>query len=1120
MRERLCWTFSRHWTRPCIGTRAAGDAFVWRPYAAVFRECAALALWLRAHAGPAPAAPDTPGPVVALCAHNRAEWLAADVACALAGAVSVGMHVSWTRDDAAAVLADTRATVLFCEAATLPACVAAARASPDLRHIVCFDAAAVPAVDLPPAAQLHTYASIVASEAPEAAAEAAGDAPEGPSVDALEGVLPGAFESGAGLYAVVYSSGTSGALKGVPVTRRKWLRDSAAGAAVLRAARADERAVLSYAPLAHGMDRGCVWAALLAGARIGVAAAAAFDALLADLRAVRPVLLTAMPHFWARLHRRYRDQLARACTHTVRSIARADADPRTVAALAQTLLLQAAEEDASSASSSGDENDEETLARSIAEGVRAECRAALGGRLAVAATGGAATDAAVLRFVRRLLPDAQVVDAYGTTEVPGISTDGVVAADVEVRLADVPELGYTAADRPHPRGEILCRAPDTVCRYWGTSAAAAAATRACYDAAGWYHTGDIGVLADGRLRVIDRRAAMGELYVHGKSVWLPLAPLEALFAAECPHVRHIYLHADRTESVLLAVVDVEEDSGDDHGDDHGKQGGTAVVTTAYDVLNELRTAARRHELTLLQTPRSVVLAREHWSPEGGELTPTMKVRRAPLVQRYHARLAAEYARLEEVAHRRAAAAAAAARQPGFDFAADYAFVCDHAADEAALAALFAPVCAAARRLRTAVPAASARARREEQRIRDDLAAYYGAAMARCETALAGRAGLRAALAAVRHELEERYADLARVQARPDPDVAALMGAYNAAVERLAARARFCCEAVPYQITAGLMVVPPATARARGGNCLAEGAGLPAWRVVCTACGWQIEWGADGAGTPRFVCLDCARRGGTVLCARCHALMCRVHAAHLPLREHFCRDAACLDEHHTLVEEHAHPVWMRDAVLAGPPASFAVFAARIFAEQYPDRPCVRDAAGTWRTYRAVWALALSLASVLQPLHSDSGSCTAADAAAAVTARCDADSLLVPLVAELAALLAGHGVRLTGNSDAALLALSPPPDKVEIPLDSEESLVQYLSVHPGSSQAEHAHSLDAVITLDATQLSSRRLMQDAQSTVHFDLHPPLLILPSTPATQPGHTALWSALLCGLRVVPPSS
>ena len=121
-------------------------------------------------------------------------------------------------------------------------------------------------------------------------------------------------------------------------------------------------------------------------------------------------------------------------------------------------------------------------------------------------------------------------------------------------------------------------------------------------------------------------------------------------------------------------------------------------------------------------------------------------------------------------------------------------------------------------------------------------------------------------------------------------------------------------------------------------------------------------------------------------------------------------------------------------------------------------------------------------------------------------------------ELAALLTGHNVSLTGSSDVPLLALSPRTD-LEIPLESEQSLVQHLSTRPeSSSQVERPR--DIVVTLDEYQLSSQRLMQDAQSEVHFDLHPPVLTLPSPLTTHAGHTALWSALLCGLRVVPPPS
>ncbi len=48
-------------------------------------------------------------------------------------------------------------------------------------------------------------------------------------------------------------------------------------------------------------------------------------------------------------------------------------------------------------------------------------------------------------------------DGYGSTEAGSIATDNVVAQGVEIRLEDAPELGYTSADKPNPRGEVLVK---------------------------------------------------------------------------------------------------------------------------------------------------------------------------------------------------------------------------------------------------------------------------------------------------------------------------------------------------------------------------------------------------------------------------------------------------------------------------------------------------------------------------------------------------------------------------------------------------------------------------------------------------------------------------------------
>ena len=108
---------------------------------------------------------------------------------------------------------------------------------------------------------------------------------------------------------------------------------------------------------------------------------------------------------------------------------------------------------------------------------------------------------------------ATVVEGYGMTETactitltaPWETTAGHVGGPVpccEVKLVDVPEMSYTAADAPNPRGEICVRGPSVFAGYHK----APDLTAEILDADGWLHTGDVGEwLPGGRLRIIDRK---------------------------------------------------------------------------------------------------------------------------------------------------------------------------------------------------------------------------------------------------------------------------------------------------------------------------------------------------------------------------------------------------------------------------------------------------------------------------------------------------------------------------------------------------------------------------------------------------------------------------------------
>ncbi len=129
------------------------------------------------------------------------------------------------------------------------------------------------------------------------------------------------------------------------------------------------------------------------------------------MRALRPTFFFAPPAIWASLYAEF--------THRTAGL-HAD-DPRTVSARSDVACL-------------------------------------LGDRVQWIGTGGAATSAAVLQFMHDTwrLP---VLEGYGATEVGGIASNGKLDSRVQIRLLDVPELGYFAADLPLARGELCVKSP-------------------------------------------------------------------------------------------------------------------------------------------------------------------------------------------------------------------------------------------------------------------------------------------------------------------------------------------------------------------------------------------------------------------------------------------------------------------------------------------------------------------------------------------------------------------------------------------------------------------------------------------------------------------------------------
>jgi long-subunit acyl-CoA synthetase (AMP-forming) len=471
--------------RPLFGEHERADEpYRWLSYDDVRQRAVRLALAMRFELGLAE------GAFVGICMrHNCVAWLLVDIACVLNRFVSVGLMSSWPDDDMCHVLDNANVSAVFCADDADPA------RFQGVEHVVATRSARFEAM-IADAGQRDDEATF------------SGISLVKRSVQELADAASSSSRSDQDLVSLIYSSGSTNRPKGIMETEQRWCEQ------LKRALPLDPLVMLSYAPYAHGMDRGLVWSVLANGGRVGLSMRSTLEsdadvhvALLVEAQLLEPTLFAAMPPFWNRM------------------------------AAAHAAALQ-----------SGDD----------ADAIANRFNGVLGSRVKHVTTGGAKTTDATLDFMHANWPDIAVCDSYGLTELPGISQNGQVLPGIDIKLR---AWAHYSPDDDPPRGEILARSASMTPGYYRMpeeSAAVFGQLDGTYMA-----TGDIGSLsADGMLTIIDRKSSLSELYVDGRSVWIATAPIEATIQ-DIDSVRQVLVHGDRMESKLIAIVVVDDIDGDD-----------------------------------------------------------------------------------------------------------------------------------------------------------------------------------------------------------------------------------------------------------------------------------------------------------------------------------------------------------------------------------------------------------------------------------------------------------------------------------------------------------------------------------------------------------------------------
>eukprot|EP00894_Picocystis_sp_ML_P003804 jgi/Pico_ML_1/54321/g4686.t1 len=241
---------------------------------------------------------------------------------------------------------------------------------------------------------------------------------------------------------------------------------------------------------------------------------------------------------------------------------------------------------------------------------------------------------------------------YGLTETcassficepDNIKMAGTVGAPfpcIEFMLESVPEMDYDALGDT-PRGEICLRGPALFSGYYKQEKA----TSEVMDSNGWFHTGDVGELADGCLRVIDRKKNIFKL---SQGEYVAAEKLENVYG-QCGMLDMIWVYGDSYKSMLVAVAVPNEAKLVSWASEKGIKGSFSELCTSEEakahILSKLSSIGKENKLKGFEMVKAIHLAPEPFSVENDLLTPTFKKRRPQLKKAFQKELDALYASL-------------------------------------------------------------------------------------------------------------------------------------------------------------------------------------------------------------------------------------------------------------------------------------------------------------------------------------------------------------------------------------------------------------------------------------------------------------------------------------------
>ena len=381
---------------------------------------------------------------------------------------------------------------------------------------------------------------------------------------------------------IIYTSGTSGNPKGVVLSHGGILSNCQGALEVLKLLIDKERIVfLTWLPLSHSYEHTVQFVQILLGAKVFYAES--LEKLIANMAIAKPIIMTAVPRFYQNLFNKinlnFKNQKG------LKKLL-----------ISQTLILGKKKLE-------GNKLDlKERLIDFICEvTVRKKIRNQFGGRLKAFVSGGGALDKSIGEFLNAIgLPTLQ---GYGLTEA-----SPVVSCNLpnKVKVETVGPAFSTNQVKIAEDGEILIKGENVMLGYWNKKEATDESIKD-----GWLHTGDIGEIdSDGYLKITDRKK---DLIVNlGGDNISPIKIENLLCLSE--HIKQSFVYGDK-KNYLIAILVVEKDFKD--------------VDLIDEYVNNLN-----KNLAMIERVKKYLIIKDEFTIENRMLTPTLKLKRKEIVNKY------------------------------------------------------------------------------------------------------------------------------------------------------------------------------------------------------------------------------------------------------------------------------------------------------------------------------------------------------------------------------------------------------------------------------------------------------------------------------------------------------